>query len=231
MFRMAECDGSVFYGNLCSIIPRTVYAAWPCGVLRRADAHFPQLFGKNAATHALATLLARAICCAGWGERRFIAEPRRIGRVSLSAGQGGSVAQQLPLNTDFFTAARVRVAACFTPASSDDGASGGKTIGMFARCQPTARPRRPALPAPGPLRGNLVGNQKCPAVHPCVARPCVGAGLNHPTRLLIIPHRSRTAAAQARPCKRPCRASLTRRVQMPATERGELSLDFLCQFT
>lgn len=79
MFRMAECDGFVFCGNLCSVIQRTVYAAWPCGVLRRADCSLSTMFGKIAATHALATLQARAFSSERRGERCFIAEPRRIG--------------------------------------------------------------------------------------------------------------------------------------------------------
>lgn len=47
MFRMAECDGSVFRGNLCSVIPRTVYAAWPCGVLRRANCSLSTIVWKE----------------------------------------------------------------------------------------------------------------------------------------------------------------------------------------
>ena len=58
-------------------------------------AHFPQLFGKNAATHALATLLARAICCAGWGERCFASTSKTAPCMQALPTAGSGLAVEL----------------------------------------------------------------------------------------------------------------------------------------
>ena len=59
----------------------------------------------------------------------------------------------------------------------------------------------------------------CPAVNPAEHRP--GPGRTTPHGLVILPHRSRTAPRRrGAACKRPCRASLTWRVRLPATAQG-----------
>ena len=63
------------------------------------------------------------------------------------------------------------------------------------------------------------GHQSRPAVNPSDPRP--GPGRTTPHGLVILPHRSRTAPRRrGAACKRPCRASLTWRVRLPATAQG-----------
>ena len=86
--------------------------------------------------------------------------------------------------------------------------------------QPGDRPRPCA--SRGAAQGAAArasGHQSRPAVNPSDPRP--GPGRTTPHGLVILPHRSRTAPRRrGAACKRPCRASLTWRVRLPATAQG-----------